>query len=71
MATDRQFSYRSDAEERTDRRQTAGYTVRSSSEQGRVVMNHYVSLVALSLLSLQAAALDLAKHPQVFEPARA
>ena len=34
-------------------------------------MRQYVSLVALSLLSLQAAALDLAKHPQVFEPARA
>ena len=30
-------------------------------------MKQYVSLVALSLLSLQAAALDLAKHPQVFD----
>ncbi len=30
-------------------------------------MKQYVSLVALSLLSLQAAALELAKHPQVFD----
>ncbi|EJO94672.1 hypothetical protein A471_06236 [Ectopseudomonas mendocina DLHK] len=30
-------------------------------------MKQYVSLVALSLLSLQAAALELARHPQVFD----
>lgn len=41
--------------------------MRSPSEQGRLAKKQYVSLVALSLLSLQAAALELAKHPQVFD----